>query len=133
MVRRGTAGNVAAAVQQLLRDAGFMVGGDEKNIPAPEGAEVIGKTTYVLYDYQITSQGVTNDGEYFYFSGNKNLGKADLETGEIFRITVNAIPDELEKMGFDTTGITGYVGDDTFNKIFQSKQLQDNAEYRNAL
>jgi hypothetical protein len=40
---------------------------------------------------------------------------------------------ELEKMGFDTTGINGYVGDDTFNKIFQSKQLQDNAEYRNAL
>ena len=32
MVRRGTAGNVAAAVQQLLRDAGFMVGGDEKNV-----------------------------------------------------------------------------------------------------
>ena len=40
---------------------------------------------------------------------------------------------ELEKMGFDTAGITGYVGDDTFNKIYQSKQLQDNAEYRNAL
>lgn len=40
---------------------------------------------------------------------------------------------ELEKMGFDTTGIIGYVGDDTFNKIYQSKQLQDNAEYRNAL
>jgi hypothetical protein len=36
-------------------------------------------------------------------------------------------------MGFDTTGIAGYVGDDTFNKIYQSKQLQDNAEYRNAL
>lgn len=40
---------------------------------------------------------------------------------------------ELEKMGFDTTGIAGYIGDDTFNKIYQSKQLQDNAEYRNAL
>lgn len=40
---------------------------------------------------------------------------------------------ELEKMGFDTSGIRGYVGDDTFNKIFQSKQLQDNADYRNAL
>ncbi|MBQ5592138.1 MAG: hypothetical protein IIU80_04265 [Clostridia bacterium] len=82
----------------------LVVSGDEKNIPAPEGAEVIGKTTYVLYDYQITSQGVTNDGEYFYFSGNKNLGKADLETGEIFRITVNAIPDELEEMGYDHIG-----------------------------
>ena len=40
---------------------------------------------------------------------------------------------ELEKMGFDTNGITGFIGDDTFNKIFQSKQLQDNAEYRNAI
>ena len=40
---------------------------------------------------------------------------------------------ELAKMGFDTSGIRGYIGDDTFNKIFQSKQLQDNAEYRNAL
>lgn len=40
---------------------------------------------------------------------------------------------ELQKMGFDTSGINGYIGDDTFNKIFQSKQLQDNAEYRNAL
>ena len=40
---------------------------------------------------------------------------------------------ELGKMGFDTTGIRGYISDDTFNKIFQSKQLQDNAEYRNAL
>lgn len=40
---------------------------------------------------------------------------------------------ELNKMGFDTSNIVGYVGDDTFNKIFQSKQLQDNAEYRNAL
>ena len=40
---------------------------------------------------------------------------------------------ELGKMGFDTSGIRGYISDDTFNKIFQSKQLQDNAEYRNAL
>ena len=40
---------------------------------------------------------------------------------------------ELGKMGFDTSGIRGYISDDTFNKIFQSKQLQDNADYRNAL
>jgi hypothetical protein len=25
---------------------------------------------------------------------------------------------ELKKMGFDTSGIRGYIGDDTFNKIF---------------
>lgn len=40
---------------------------------------------------------------------------------------------ELEKMGFDTSGIRGYIGDDTFNKIFQSKQMDENAKYRNAL
>ena len=82
----------------------LVVGADEKDTPAPVGAEVISKTTYVLYDQHMTSQGVTNDGEYFYFSGKKNLGKADIETGEIFLITTNAIPDELEDMGYDHIG-----------------------------
>lgn len=40
---------------------------------------------------------------------------------------------ELGKMGFDTSGIRGYISDDTFNKIFQSKQLEDNAKYRSQL
>ena len=40
---------------------------------------------------------------------------------------------ELEKYGFNTSGIRGYIGDDTFNKYMQSKQMQDNAEYRNLL
>ena len=40
---------------------------------------------------------------------------------------------ELEKYGFDTSGIKGYISDDTFNKYLQSKQMQDNAEYRNLL
>ena len=40
---------------------------------------------------------------------------------------------ELEKYGIDTSGIRGYIGDDTFNKYLQSKQLQDNAEYRNLM
>jgi hypothetical protein len=61
----------------------LVVGADEKNLPLPEGAEITAKNTYVLFDYQLTSQGVTNDGKYFYFSGNKHLAKADMETGEI--------------------------------------------------
>ena len=31
----------------------LVVGADEKNTPAPVGAEVISKDTYVLYDYHI--------------------------------------------------------------------------------
>ena len=41
----------------------LVVGADEKNMPDPIGAEVIGKNTYVLFDYNVSSQGVTNDGE----------------------------------------------------------------------
>lgn len=86
----------------------MVVGADEKNIPAPDGAEIIAKNTYVLYDYQVSSQGVTNDGEYFYFSGNKNLGKADMESGEIFLINANPIPEELQDKGCNHIGGLSY-------------------------
>ena len=86
----------------------MVVGADEKNIPAPDGAEIIAKNTYVLYDYQVSSQGVTNDGEYFYFSGNKNLGKADMESGKIFLINANPIPEELQDKGCNHIGGLSY-------------------------
>ena len=86
----------------------MVVGADEKNLPLPDGAEIIGKNTYVLFDYQLTSQGVTNDGEYFYFSGNKHLGKADMESGEISLINTNAIPEELQKKGCNHIGGLSY-------------------------
>ena len=56
----------------------LVVGIDERNLPLPDGAQIIAKNTYVLFDYQVSSQGVTNDGEYFYFSGNEHIGKADM-------------------------------------------------------
>lgn len=101
----------------------LVVGADEKNTPAPVGAEVIAKNTYVLYDYHMSSQGVTNDGEYFYFSGKKNLGKADMETGEIFLITTNAIPDELEELGYDHIGGLSY-----FNNLIYAA-VEDGPDY----
>lgn len=91
----------------------MVVGADERDMLAPEGVEVIGKNTYVLYDYHASSQGVTNDGEYFYFSGNKNLGKADMETGEITLLMTDAIPEELKEKGCNHIGglscYNGYV------------------------
>ena len=86
----------------------MVVGADEKDLPSPDGAEIIGKNTYVLFDYQVTSQGVTNDGEYFYFSGNKHLGKADMESGEISLISIDAIPDELKDKGCNHIGGLSY-------------------------
>ena len=82
----------------------LIIAGQEKNIPSPEGAEIISKNTYVLFDYSVSSQGVTNDGEYFYFSGNEHIGKADIETGEVFRVNVDAIPEELQEKGCNHIG-----------------------------
>ena len=86
----------------------LVVAAEEKNIPSPDGAVIINKNTYVLFDYQVTSQGVTNDGEYFYFSGNEHLGKADMESGEIFLINTNAIPEELQEKGCNHIGGLSY-------------------------
>lgn len=90
-----------------------VVGADEKDLPAPDGAEILAKNTYVLVDYQATSQGVTNDGEFFYFSGNEMLGKADMESGEIFLINTNPIPEELKDKGCNHIGglscYNGYI------------------------
>ena len=86
----------------------LIVSSDEKNLPLPEGAEITAKNTYVLFDYQVTSQGVTNDGEYFYFSGNEHLGKANMESGEIFLINTNAIPEELQEKGCNHIGGLSY-------------------------
>ncbi|MEE0981564.1 MAG: hypothetical protein U0K91_07755 [Acutalibacteraceae bacterium] len=86
----------------------MVVGADEKDLPSPDGAEVIAKNTYVLTDYQMSSQGVTNDGEYLYFSGNENLGKADMESGEIFLINANPIPKELKDKGCNHIGGLSY-------------------------
>ena len=86
----------------------LIVGADEKNLPLPDGAEITAKNTYVLFDYQLTSQGVTNDGEYFYFSGNEHLGKANMESGEISLINVDAIPEELQEKGCNHIGGLSY-------------------------
>ena len=86
----------------------LVVGADEKDMPLPDSAEIIRKETYVLYDYQVTSQGVTNDGEFFYFSGNNNLGKAHMDSGEISLINISPIPKELEDKGCNHIGGLSY-------------------------
>lgn len=86
----------------------MVVSADERNLPAPDGAEVCAKTRYVLFDRQLTSQGVTNDGEYFYFSGNKYLAKAPITTGETEMANWDAIPDELEERGCNHIGGLSY-------------------------
>ena len=86
---------------------------DERDLPKPDGAEIIGRQRYVLEDYYASNQGVTNDGEYYYFSGTKSrgradLGKADMKTGEIFLINTSPIPKEMADLGCNHIGGLSY-------------------------
>lgn len=103
----------------------LVVAADEKDMPAPD-AEIVDRYQYVLYDYHMSSQGVTNDGEYYYFSGNKNLGKASMETGEICRITTNAIPQELKDKGCNHIGGLSY-----YNGMIYAA-VEDGPDYLNS-
>lgn len=40
--------------------------------------------------------------------------------------------DDLERQGIDTSGVRGYINKDIYSNMIQSKQLQDNAEWRKA-
>ena len=105
--------------------ATVIAGSAEKNLPAPDGAQAVSKQVYVLNEKDYCSQGVTNDGEYYYFSGTKNLAKADMKTGEIFRVSMNAIPSELKKMGCNHIGGISYYD----GKIYAA--IEDGPDYKN--
>lgn len=93
---------VASAPMKLI------VSADEKNLPKPDGAEVCRKTRYVLLDREVSCQGVTNDGKYFYLSGNRHLGKACIKTGKTVRMNLHAIPEELQERNCNHIGGLSY-------------------------
>ena len=104
----------------------MIVGFDEINMPDPDGAEIVGKTRYVLLDAKVTSQGVTNDGEYYYFSGNKYLGKADIETGEMIRTNIYAIPKVLQDKGCN------HIGGLSYHNGYVYAAIEDGPDYNNS-
>ena len=126
----------------------MIVGFDEINMPDPDGAEIVGKTRYVLLDAKVSSQGVTNDGEYYYTTGAvvalgfSGLQKIDIETGEVVLQNTNAMPKELKKQSFNHLGgCTYFEGkiyvavEDIMRKhpciaVFSADTLQFTGEYK---
>lgn len=104
----------------------LVVGADEKNLPEPDGAEIVNKITYTLLDADVTSQGVTNDGTYFYFSSNENLAKAPIETGEIELMHFDAIPQELQDKGCN------HIGGLTYYNGYVYAAVEDGPDYLNS-
>lgn len=75
-----------------------------------ENAEYLGAKYFAGFDARCSTQGVTNDGEYYYTTGAvvalgfNGLQKIDMETGKVVLQNTNAMPKELKKQSFNHLG-----------------------------
>lgn len=73
----------------------------------PTGAELIETQTFVMTDALTRAQGMTTDGEYYYFSSNFFLIKTTL-SGEVVLRNLMAIPADLLLKGLNHIGGCSY-------------------------
>jgi outer membrane protein assembly factor BamB len=74
----------------------------------PDGAVLVTSHTYMLDQALTRGQGVTTDGQYFYFSGNLFLNKTDMQTNKTLVKNVMAIPPQLLLLGDNHIGGISY-------------------------
>ena len=73
----------------------------------PEGAELVETQTFTLVDALTRAQGITTDGEVYYFSSNFFLLKTTFD-GEVIASNMMAIPNELLLKGSNHIGGISY-------------------------
>lgn len=113
-----------------------------------ENAEYIGAKYFSGDDSRCSTQGITNDGKYYYTTGAvvalgfNGLQKIDMETGEIVLQNTDAMPKELKKQTFNHLGgCTYFEGkiyvavEDVFRKhpciaVFSADTLTFTGEYK---
>lgn len=111
-------------------------------------AEFMGSVYYGGNDFRCSSQGITNDGEYYYTTGAvvalgfNGLQKINIETGEIVLQNTDAMPEELKEQTFNHLGGCTYFEDkiyvaveDMFRKhpciaVFDADTLTFTGEYK---
>ena len=113
-----------------------------------ENAEYLGSKYFAGSDARCSTQGITNDGAYYYTTGAvvalgfNGLEKIDMETGEVVLQNTNAMPKELKKQSFNHLGgCTYFEGkiyvavEDIMRKhpcvaVFSAETLQFTGEYK---
>lgn len=121
---------------------------DNGGADALGNAEFVGSKYYGGDDFRCSSQGITNDGEYYYTTGAvvamgfNGLQKINMETGEIVLQNTDAMPDELKEQTFNHLGgCTYFEGkiyvavEDMFRKhpciaVFDADTLTFTGEYK---
>lgn len=77
---------------------------------AYENSEYLGSLYYASDDAFCATQGITNDGEYYYTTGAvvalgfSGIQKLDMKTGEVLLQNTDAMPKELKKQSFNHLG-----------------------------
>ena len=87
----------------------------------PDGAVLVTSHTYMLDQALTRGQGVTTDGQYFYFSGNLFLNKTDMQTNKTLVKNVMAIPPQLLLLGDNHIGGISYYNKTIYAAIEDSK------------
>lgn len=95
----------------------------EKPVGEPVGAELLSEHTFMLEEALVRGQGVTNDGEYFYFSGNFFLNKTEIKSMKTVAQNSFAIPLPLLMKGCNHIGGIGYAD----GKIYAA--IEDGSDY----
>ena len=119
-------------------------GGDDKL----QKGEYVGSQYFSGADFRCSTQGITNDGEYYYTTGAvvalgfNGLQKIDIKTGEVVLQNTDAMPAELKKQTFNHLGgCTYFEGkiyvavEDLFRKhpciaVFSAETLEFTGEYK---
>lgn len=119
-----TAFRIIRTVWSALTAILFIVAAAVEFPPAqPVGATLLGQDTYMLEQALLRGQGVTNDGECFYFSGNYFLTKVSWDGGTILKTNHAAIPSALQRLGCDHIGGISFFD----GKIYAA--VEDGDEY----
>lgn len=117
--------SVTAVVSSIIL---LIVGSDESNLPQPDGATIVSKTTYTLLDKDAMTQGITNDGTHYFFSSKKKLSKGDIKTGKITKMNTDAIPQVLKDKGCNHIGGLSYNPKN--NLVYAA--IEDGPDYNNS-
>jgi len=89
----------------------------------PEYYPDVGVTSFVLFDALVHAQGVTTDGESFYFGWNFGLTKTDLTGKNVLKI--NLIPLALLRKGVDHIGGVSYCDGKVYCAMEDSQTFEN--------
>lgn len=132
-------------VSIMLLFAGAVDDGGENSLGE---AKLISSDRYVLCDGDFLTQGITNDGEYFYctgartYTGFNGIAKISVKTGEVIMKNRDAMPSEMKKQLFNHLGGCSWYGgkiyvavEDLFRKhpavaVFDAETLEFTGQYK---